>query len=258
MSATIQSLERALDILEMLGKHPGGMQVKDLSQQLELNKSTVSRMLYTLGERGYVQKKPDGSYRLGIKIVELCSLHLNSLQLKTEALPFMEQLRNQTGLIIHLGALDDNEIVYLEKLTSYTNIRMYSQIGKRAWLHSTGMGRAILSTMSNKDVLKILKEKGMPAVTSRTCVKEEELLKQLDEIRHRGYAVDDEENEIGMRCVAASIFDYRGDAIAAVSATGFLEMLPYEKIDAIGKCVVDCADSISACMGYQKKNISFY
>lgn len=258
MSATIQSLERALDILEMLGSHPGGTQVKDLSSELGLNKSTVSRMLYTLGERGYVQKKQDGSYRLGIKIVELCSLHLNSLQLKTEALPAMEQLRNQTGLIIHLGALDDGEIVYLEKITSYTNIRMYSQIGKRAWIHSTGMGRAILSTMNNRDVLKILKEKGMPAVTSKTCVKEEELLEQLDEIRRRGYAIDDEENEMGMRCVAAPIFDYRGDAIAAVSATGFLEMVPYEKIDMIGKCVMECADSISNCMGYQKRTPSFY
>lgn len=258
MSATIQSLERALDILEMLGNHPGGTQVKDLSQNLGLNKSTVSRMLFTLGERGYVQKKADGSYRLGIKVVELCSLHLNSLQLKTEALPAMEQLRNQTGLIIHLGALDDNEIVYLEKITSYTNIRMYSQIGKRAWLHSTGMGRAILSTMSNRDVLRILKEKGMPAVTEKTCVKEEDLLKQLDEIRRRGYAIDDEENEMGMRCVAAPVFDYRGDAIAAVSATGFLDMLPYDKIDSTGKCVMECADNISACMGYQKKNISFY
>ena len=254
MSTTIQSLERALDILEMLGNHPGGIQVKDLSQELALNKSTVSRMLHTLGERGYVQKKEDGSYRLGIKIVELCSLHLNSLQLKTEALPAMEQLRNQTGLIIHLGALDDGEIVYLEKLTSYANIRMYSQIGKRAYLHSTGMGRAILSAMTNKEVLKIVKEKGMPAITEKTCVKEEELLKQLEQVRQRGYAIDDEENEIGMRCVAAPIFDYRGDVIAAVSATGFLEMLPYERIEEVAEYTMKCADDISACMGYRRKS----
>ena len=253
MSTTIQSLERALDILEMLGSHPQGVQVKDLSKELLLNKSTVSRMLYTLGERGYVQKKEDGSYRLGIRLVELCSLHLNSLQLKTEALPSMERLRNQTGLIIHLGALDDGEVVYLEKMTSFTNIRMYSQIGKRAYIHSTGLGRAILSAMSNKEVLQILKEKGMPAVTEKTCVDEEEMLRQLDEIRSRGYAIDDEENEIGMRCVAAPIFDYRGKVIAAVSATGFLEMLPYEKIEDTSKYVTECADSISKAMGYQSK-----
>lgn len=253
MSETVQSIDRALDILEMLGDHPQGIQVKDLSSGLGLNKSTVSRMLSTLAERGYVLKAKDNSYRLGMRLVDLCSVYLNSLQLKTEALPFLEALRDQTGLIVHLGALDDKEVVYLDKISSFTNIRMYSQIGKRAFIHSTSLGRAMLSGMSNSQAEGILRAKGMPAVTEKTCTKVEELLEQLDVIRERGYAVDDEENETGMRCVAAPILDYRGDVIAAVSATGFLEMVPYERIESIAGCVKTCAAGISRSMGYWKK-----
>lgn len=253
MSATVQSIDRALDILEMLGEHPQGVQVKDISAGLGLNKSTVSRILSTLGERGYVQRTKDSSYRLGVRLVDLCSVYLNSLQLKTEALPFLEELRDQTGLIVHLGALAENEVVYLDKISSFANIRMYSQIGKRAYVHSTSLGRAMLSCMANKRVEEILHAKGMPAVTERTCTDVNEFLKQLDVIRERGYAVDDEENEIGMRCVAAPILDYRGDVIAAVSATGFLEMIPYERIDSVADYVKTCAAGISRSMGYWKK-----
>ena len=130
---------------------------------------------------------------------------------------------------------------------------MYSQIGKRAYVHSTSLGRAMLSCMSDKQVEEILHAKGMPAITERTCTNVNELLKQLDVIRERGYAVDDEENEIGMRCVAAPILDYRGDVIAAVSATGFLEMIPYERIEAVAEHVKACAAGISRSMGYWNK-----
>ena len=110
-TATVQSIDRAFEILEALGNCPNGMQVKELSAALALNKSTVSRILLTLASKGYVVKNKDNYYRLGMRLVDLCSFYLNSLQLKTEALPFLEELRNQTGLIVHLGSLDENQFI---------------------------------------------------------------------------------------------------------------------------------------------------
>ena len=149
---TVQSIDRAFEILEALGNKPEGMLVKELSAQLGLNKSTVSRILATLAEHGYVEKNKNNYYRIGMRMVDLCSLYLNNLQLKTEALPFLEELRAQTGMIVHLGTMDEGEVVYLEKISSFSNIRMYSQIGKRAYMHATGLGKAMLSGLSEKEV----------------------------------------------------------------------------------------------------------
>ncbi len=251
MSTTVQSIERAFEILEALGSRPEGMLVKELSAELGLNKSTVSRILATLGEHGYVAKNKNNYYRIGLRMVDLCSLYLNNLQLKTEALPFLEELRNQTGLIVHLGTMSENEVVYLEKISSFHNIRMYSQIGKRAYMHSTGLGKAMLSCLRKKDVEDIIRDKGMPAVTEKTCTDFEALLEELGEIKTKGYAVDEEENEMGIRCVAAPVYDYRGNVIAAVSATGFLDMFPKEKIETVAGCVKKCAAGISRSMGHR-------
>ncbi len=250
-TATVQSIDRAFEILEALGNNPEGMLVKELSAQLGLNKSTVSRILSTLAEHGYVEKNKNNYYRIGMKMVDLCSLYLNSLQLKTEALPFLEELRAQTGMIIHLGTMNENEVVYLEKISSFQNIRMYSQIGKRAYMHSTSLGKAMLSCLKEKDIEIIINQKGMPAITEKTCTDYEKFLQDLALCKQRGYAIDDEENEMGVRCVAAPIFDYRGNVIAAVSATGFLDMFPEEKIEKIAEYVKKCAGNISRSMGYR-------
>ena len=250
-TSTVQSIDRAFEILEALGNNPEGMLVKELSTQLGLNKSTVSRILSTLAEHGYVEKNKNNYYRIGMKMVDLCSLYLNSLQLKTEALPFLEELRAQTGMIIHLGTMNENEVVYLEKISSFQNIRMYSQIGKRAYMHSTSLGKAMLSCLKEKEVEAVISQKGMPAITEKTCTDYHQLLEDLALSRQRGYAIDDEENELGVRCVAAPIFDYRENMIAAVSATGFLDMFPKEIIEKTADYVKKCAEKISRSMGYR-------
>ena len=133
-------------------------------------------------------------YRIGMRMVDLCSLYLNNLQLKTEALPFLEELRAQTGMIVHLGTMDEGEVVYLEKISSFSNIRMYSQIGKRAYMHATGLGKAMLSGLSEKEVESIVHRRGLPAITEKTCTGYSELLQDLYVTKQRGYSIDDEEN----------------------------------------------------------------
>lgn len=253
MAARNQSLERALDILELLGEHGTGMRVNEICDSLGLNKSTVSRMLATLAEREFVEKLKDGSYRIGVRIIEISSIHLNSLQLKTEALPYMEELQNKTGLIVHLATMMDKEIVYLEKLSPTANLRMYSQIGKRAFMHSTGLGKAMMAFMGREEIKNIIREKGLPRVTEHTITDETTLLKELDLIHKRGYAFDEEENEIGVRCIAAPIFDYRGQVIAAVSACGFLENYQFQKSEEFIQEVVECVKKISKAMGWRAK-----
>lgn len=251
--AVIQSLERAIDILELLSVNPNGIQVKDISATLDLNKSTVSRMLSTLVARGYAVKNRDGSYKLGLKIVDISSIYLNNLQLKTESLPFLENLRNRTNLIVHLGAYNNEELVYLEKITSFTNLRMYSQIGKKAMLHSTGLGKAVLSTMTDREVENILTTKNLEQLTPKTMTDKNDILRDVKDIRDRGYAIDDEENELGMKCVAAPIFDYRGVSIGAISATGIVDVMTADKIKATIPLVIETAHKISEAMGYRNK-----
>lgn len=253
MAARNQSLERTLDILELLGEHGSGMRVHEICDRLGLNKSTVSRMLATLAEREFVEKLKDGSYRIGVRIVEISSIHLNSLQLKTEALPYMEELQNKTGLIVHLATMMDKEIMYLEKLSPTANLRMYSQIGKRAYMHCTGLGKAMMAFLDRGEVESIIREKGLPKVTEHTITDREKLSEELLKIRERGYAFDEEENEIGVRCIAAPIFDYRGKVIAAISACGFLENYPYNREEEFIKEVLECVQNISKSMGWRKK-----
>jgi IclR family KDG regulon transcriptional repressor len=252
---TVQSIDRAFEILEALAEEPEGMYIIDLENKLKLNKSTIHRILQTLVKWGYVQKNPDTKcYRLGLKVVALSSSYLNSLQLKTESLPYMERLQNKTGLVIHLAIIDDRDVVYIEKIGSTNYLRLYSQIGKRAYIHSTGLGKSMLSQMDKNFVEYCLSKHGLVRVTDRTIQSRERFYKELEETRNRGYAIDDEENEKGVRCVAAPIFDYTGKVIAAVSITGYLDSFPIGKINFLGTEVMKCADSISARMGYRSDN----
>ncbi|MDF2519848.1 MAG: transcriptional regulator, IclR family [Clostridia bacterium] len=248
--STIQSVDRTFEILEILASEPRGLHIADLVQRTYMNKSTIHRILKTLSEWGYVEQKADKSYRLGVKIVDLSRMYLNNLQLRTEALPYLEELRDKTQLTVHLGIMEDGEVIYIDKLNTSNNFRMYSKIGKRVNAHSTSLGRSMMSYMETEDIKEIVKKRGLAPATKKTLRTEEELFAELEKIKSRGYAIDDEENEDGVRCVAAPIFDYTGQIIAAVSATAFIESLPYERIPSVAESVVSCANNISRRMGY--------
>ncbi|MDF2523633.1 MAG: transcriptional regulator, IclR family, partial [Clostridiales bacterium] len=199
--STIQSVDRTFEILEILASEPRGLHITDLVQRTCLNKSTIHRILKTLSQWGYVEQKSDKSYRLGVKIVDLSRMYLNNLQLRTEALPYLEELRDKTQFTVHLGIMDDGEVIYIDKLNSLNNFRMYSKIGKRVNAHSTSLGRCMMSYIEKDYVKNIIEKRGLIPVTKKTLITEDELFKELEKIRDRGYAIDDEENEVGVRCV---------------------------------------------------------
>lgn len=253
MTNTIQSIDRAFEILETLSMESRGMSIKELSERLTLNKSTVHRILATLIAWGYVEKNnEDKRYRLGPKIINLGSVYLNNIELKTEALPYLHNLKEKTNQVVHLAIIENGDVVYLDKIEIVSNIRMYSKIGKRAMCHNTGLGKAMMAFMPEKDVDRILRDKGMPRITDNTITDPKALKEQLRVIRNQGWAIDDEENEMGIRCVAVPVYDYTGNVIAAISSTGPLDIYTYEYLEeTVVDLVKDAAYQISVRMGYQ-------
>lgn len=254
MSKNIQVLDRALSIVEILAMEPKGLRIVDISEKLDLHKSTVYRILSTLQDWNYVEKTSDGvKYKLGLKIIEISSLYLNHIELKTEALPYLTDLMERSKQPVHLAIMDKGEVVYIDKVDKFKNIRMYSQIGLRAPVHCTALGKCILSNMSREDIIKIIKEKGLNRRTLNTITNEQDLFYELEKVNKKGYAIDDEENEAGIRCIAAPIWDYRNQIIAAVSTSGSVEMFTYENLERLKYDVVDTAFKISKRLGYRVK-----
>lgn len=253
MAEVMQSLHRALDILEELTKHPKGRAIREIAESLELNKTTVHRILQVLVMRGYVeQDERTKDYKIGIKALEISSGYVEGSQIKNQAHSHLEKLCKETGCIVHLAILSDREVVYIDKLNGDNNWQLYSEIGKHAYIHSTGLGKAFLMTMQNDEVLYYVKKNGYVQRTSRTLITEESLLKDLEACRKRGYAIDDEENEYGIRCVAVPIFQYNHEVVAAISAINKVDVMTEEKMIEVAVLSQKCANEISCCLGYQK------
>ena len=249
----VQSINRSLQILEAIANHNRGLTIAELVEELKLNKSTIHRILQTFVAWGYIVKdEKTKRYRLGMKVIDLSYQYLGGLELKTEALPFMEILQQQTGQFAHLALLVGDEVVYLEKLGPHTHPRMYSQIGKKADIHCSGLGKIIFANLNRASQESMLKKMDFHYVTDRTICTVEEFLREIERSKLRGYAIDDEENEPGMRCVAAPIFDYTGKVTAAVSTSGYINSFTPQLIEKYAEYTKACAAGISAQMGYRK------
>ena len=250
-SNAIHSIGRALDILEVLAAHKDGLGITAIAKMTELSKSTAHRIAATLAERGYVEHDAvSGSYRLGLKYIEIASFYINSLELQTEARPFLYELTSQLGLTAHLGILDAHEVVYVEKLDVFPGIRLYSQIGLRVPAYCSSLGKCLLSGLSSDGLETVMANCTYEQFTERTITDLQDLKTHLRQVRAQGWAMDDEEHDIGHRCVGAPIFDYRGDVIAAVSASGPKATLTDERLPVVVETVRSSALRISQRLGY--------
>lgn len=245
---SVQSLDRAFDILELLAHNRGGMFLKDIGDTLDLNKSTVHRLLKSLRLRGYIEQDGETNrYRLGLAFVALSSQYLNRLEIKTEAEPFLRKLSEDLGETVFLATLSDNQVVYLDKVERFDGIRRYSIIGQRAPVHCTSLGKSLILDMEEEDILRILPDP-MEKITEHTLTRPADLLNQLHRFRQQGWTQDQEERERGVSCAAAPIRDYRGQIIAAISSAWEGEKSP-EKVDKIGNTIKDTAEKISEQLG---------
>ncbi len=247
----VQVVERALDILEQLSQAAGPIGPTKIAMATGLTKSTVYRLLATLCNRKYVEKnEEDGTYFLGPKLLEVASLHISSLELQTEARPFLTQMAANLNLTTHLGVLDAHEVIYVEKLDQVPSLRLYSQIGQRVPAYCSSLGKCLLACLSGAQLEEALRGCRFQKYTDATITNLRSLKQQLREVRNQGWAIDDQEYTLDHRCIGAPVYDYRGDVIAAISASGSLANLPLERVPTVVREVKETAGQISRRLGY--------
>lgn len=247
----VQTLERSLDILEVLAHTEEPLGVTEIGNRISLHKSTVHRILQTLCYRGYVEKEKENErYKLGIKIVELGIRFFNDLEIRKVAGPVLEDLAKALDEVVHLVLHDDGEVVYIDKRESSHVVSMRSKVGRRAPMHCTAVGKALLSTMDKGEVMHILESKGMPGYTLSTITDPQKLMVELDEIRQSKISVEREENEIGIICLGTPVFDYSGRAIGAISVSGPAARMIEKGIERIGDEMKRAGETISANLGF--------
>lgn len=247
----IAAVNRALDILELLGRQRTEFGLPELSKAVGLPKATVFRYLSTLEERGYVRKSPDNEkYTLGLNILQLSNDMLGSMSLHEVALPHMRKLVTQFQETVNLALLDQCEVVYVEILESPKAFKMSSRVGGRELPHATALGKALLAFLPEEEVNEIIQTTGLPRRTPRTICTPSRFKEELEAIRQRGYAVDHEENEEGALCVGVPIFDHLHRPIAAISISGPAIRILTDQIEHIGSALVEVSSQISNRLGY--------
>ncbi|WP_071460494.1 IclR family transcriptional regulator [Bacillus massilinigeriensis] len=251
---SVKSVARALDIIEIVSRKESGFGVTEIANKMDMNKSSVHRTLSTLLQFGYVHQDTEtGKYRLGYKFLDLGSRLLDSLDLRTEAKPYLLELGKSTNEVIHLVVHEQGEVVYIEKLEGNETLRMHSKVGRHAPMHCTSVGKAIMAFLSEKETQSILKEKGMKRHTESTIIDEVQLLNELKKIRQDGCALDMEENEPGIVCIAVPVFDYFGKAIGAVSVSGPAMRMTTEKLQLLKEKMKIIGSKISFALGYREE-----
>lgn len=249
-TSNVQVLNRALDLLEQLTTSAEGVSISELSKRTKLPKSTIHRILNTFVARHYVRKSADNdNYELGYKFVELSSVYLNKIVLKTEAVPIMRRLAGAFNAISYLGVLENAEVMYLEKIEQHNNIRLYTQIGKREPLHCTGLGKVLLSALSPQDFESVARRLDYVRFTPTTITGYEQLREEIEQIRRDGYAVDNAEHEPDNFCVAVPIYDFTRNVMAAMSVSKNHLFVDHDKAFVVEKMKA-AAEELSQHMGY--------
>lgn len=248
----VQSVERIFQLIESLAAHPAGAGLQRLAQDTGLAKSTVHRLLASLVSLGYAAQDENGRYRLTLKMFELSSGIVNSMDIMDVAKVHLERLAQRTGEAVHLVIRDGQDIVYIYK-TESGPMRMSSRVGLRSPLYCTGVGKAILATLPADEVEQIWQHTTPQKLTAHTIVEFDALQAQLTEVRTNGYAIDDEENELGVRCVAVAIPGVGGRADSAFSISGLAPYMTPERIRRIATLALDARTDIMADLGLAKR-----
>jgi len=247
----IKVLDKTFSILDILLRHDSSMHMTEISEKLELYPSTIHRILDTLKYWDYVEQDPKTQkYRLGLKLLELGMAKLHQMDLVREATPYLKELVEQCNETVHLGILEEGEVLYLAKEESSQTIRMVSYVGKRSPLHCTALGKVLLAHLSTEERKKTLGEKVLCRLTENTITDKRELEKELGKVREQDFALDKEENEKDVRCIAAPVRDYQGIVIAAISISSPIFRLNKNKQNDLEKALIETSEKISKRLGY--------
>lgn len=246
----IEVIGKTLDVLEAFAQVPQRqLSLQEISVQLSLNKNAVFRILYSLAQHGYVVKE-NQKYELGPKLVELSNARLRHTDLLSVTAPLLYSLRDQFGETVNLGVLDKNEIRYIGVWESYDRFRLAEKVGAADLLHCSALGKAYLACLPSDEVRTLLGTTRLPAQTKNTITTLATLKSNLETIRNRGYAVDNEESTLGACCIACAILNAeRTRPIAAFSISGPVVRLNQERVVEIGKALKTAAMEIQRKLG---------
>ncbi len=248
----VQVLDRALAALEILANRDGECSLVDLCTEMKLHKSTVHRLAMVLEQHRLVDKNPDtGRYRLGLRLFEFGSKAIATLDLRGRARPYLDRLQRQFGETVFFCILDDGQVFYMEKVESQQSVRTACTVGSRAPAYCTAVGKAMLAELAEPEVGEVIRRWGLKAVTANTITKASALRAELRAVRSRGYAIDDEEKEVGLRCVSAAVRGHSGKLFAAMSVSGPAFRMTKERIPEVGQAVMRAANELSAELGYK-------
>jgi IclR family KDG regulon transcriptional repressor len=247
----IQAVERALKILDLFDEHETELKITDISERMQLHKSTVHSLLKTLQVHGYIDQNPEnGKYRLGMKLFERGNFVIHGLDVRKVAKRYLVDLSLKTGQTTHLVILDDKEGVYIDKVEGPMATILYSRIGRRIPVHSSAVGKVLVAFQPEEELRKILDGYQYVAQTPNTITNEQEFRKELEKVRQAGYAVDNQENEPGVRCIAVPIRNHTGQVVAAVSISTLVTRVDDQMLMDFLAMLRPAAEEMSQQMGY--------
>jgi IclR family acetate operon transcriptional repressor len=250
---SIAVLGKALDLLDALDGDDA-LTLTELSGRAGIPKPTALRILSNLEERGYVERDAHAQYRLGMRLLQLGSRKSAGLDLRTVARPAMKELHAEFDETVNLAVPADDGIIYIDILQSPRGLRMAAMVGMCDDYHSSALGKAMMASWPESRAAAFLGG-ALGRKTERTVATVDDLLLELDEVRAKGFAIDDEENEVGARCVGAPIFDHRGACVGAISVSGSAGRLTDDVIETLAARVRAAAGSISGTMGYRPSGV---
>lgn len=249
----VQSVARALTILDCFSEN-SQLGISEISADMDLSKSTVFGLVNTLVAYGYLEQAAESKkYKLGIRLFELGSIVQRRMDLRNEARPYCEELAHKYNQTVHLAAYDKGEVVYIDKVDMPDYVIVYSQVGRRAPMHCTGVGKAVLAYLPLEYIHQYVLDKPLVKKTPETITDQQELLQNLEMVRRLGYAVDDEEIGEGLKCVAAPIFDHKGGPVAAVSISGTAGKMKNGFLEEVAADVKKTAGAISQRLGHSRQ-----
>lgn len=252
---TVQAVERALAIMDTLAEAGTPMAITDLAEKVQLNISTVHRLLSTLIVRGYIEQEPETSrYKLGLKLFAMGKTALYAQDLQTIGRPFLEELVRRCNETANLAILDGREVVYIDQVESnnIVIVRMFARVGSRGPAHATGSGKMLLSSLTEDELDRLFEGVALERYTSETITDLPILKKELQRIRRQGYAIDLGERDEDVRCAAAPIRNHEGKMVAAISVSGpHTRITSYYLNNELVDIVLNVAREMSKRLGYQ-------
>jgi IclR family transcriptional regulator, acetate operon repressor len=246
----VQSVDRALQIIETLAEDDEGYRLSDLAVRTGLSTSTAHRLLTTLEKRRFVQFDPTCSkWHVGAQSFAVGATFTRRRNVVAQSVPYLRRLRDRTRETANLAVVDDEAIMVLTRVESREIMRSLTKVGGRVAMVASGVGKAVLATYSDAEVRAIIRHHGMPRLTEKSIVRPGDLFKELAAIRRQGYAVDDEEACMGLRCVAAVVYNNCSEPLAAISVSGMTSRVSDDRLPDLGRAVREVAAELTAALG---------